>query len=156
MLKRNFMVLIPVFLMLMLFFGCVSTADMSIVPGDVYFTEERLYSSPLNSVFGTPEITFTVKDDALERENNGSLMEIPVEEWGWVDFPYSKEEWDAMFFDMHLFPLKEYGKIMYQPIDLFSFMLLADGEIWIVQLFPDNRNEGAFWVWSIDRLALKE
>lgn len=152
MLKNFISVLMALSMVLMLFCGCVSADDMSIVPGTVYFIEERLYSSPLSSFIGTPDITFTIKEDAVATEYKGSLKEYPVEKWEWEEFPYSEEEWREMLFGLELFPLDGYGKIMYQPIDLFHFMLLADGEILFVQLFPDNQNVDHFWVWNIDKL----
>ena len=156
MLKKYFSVLTAVLLMLMLFCGCVNTNDASIVPGDVFLTEERIFSSSLNSVIGTPDIVYTIKENAIEGEFEGSSKEFPVEKWEWQEFPYSEEEWNAMFFEHEIFSLEEYGKIMYQPIDLFHFMLLSNGEIWYVQLFPDNSQENHFWVWYIDKLAPAE
>ncbi|MBR3935468.1 MAG: hypothetical protein IKJ57_02860 [Oscillospiraceae bacterium] len=152
MLKKYISVLMVLSLVLTLFCGCVNANDMSIVPGTVYSIEERLYSSPLSSFIGTPDITFTIKEYAVATEYKGSLKEYPVEKWGWEEFPYSEEEWKEMLFGLELFPIGGYGKIMYQPIDLFHFMLLADGEILFVQLFPDNQNVDHFWVWSIDKL----
>lgn len=155
MLKRIFVVLISVLLMLMLFCGCVSTDDMSIVPGDVYASAERIYTNEWhNGWMTTLDGKFIIEENAIKSVSSyGEEKSIAVEKWDWQEFPYSEEEWNSMFLEKEPIPLEQYGKIMYQPLGDFSFMLLADGDIWLVFLnFVNTGSDCPLVVWSIDRL----
>ena len=86
---------------------------------------------------------------------NGEEKTFPVEEWKWEEFPYSEEEWSALFANPEdLFDLEPFGKILYQPIDDFKFMLLANGDLWFVGLsFLNTGNDCPLVLWSIDKLV---
>ena len=79
-----------------------------------------------------------------------------VYEWYWEEFPFSEEEWNSMFMEGEAFSLDGYENIKYQSIGADVFMLSTDEELWFIQLFPDNRTETSFYVWSIDKLILLE
>ena len=61
-----------------------------------------------------------------------------------------------MFMEGEAFSLDGYENIKYQSISADVFMLSADEELWFIQLFPNNRTENSFYVWSIDKLILLE
>ena len=160
MLKKSISVLMALSMVLMLFCGCVNANDASIVPGTVYVSVERIYTNEWhNGWFTTLDKNVVIEENAIRFISPyGEEQTIPVEKWEWQDFPYTDEEWSALFTDPEsYFDLEPYGKIMYQPLGDFSFMLLADGDIWLVFLsFVNTGNDCPLVLWSIDKLKPAE
>ncbi len=160
MLKKYFCVLMAALMVLVLFSSCVSIKTTGIVPGTTYISAERIYTNHWhNSWFSVIDGEFTIEEKALRWVSSyGEEKTFPVEEWKWEKFPFSEEEWSALFDDPeNYFDLSPYGKIMYQPIDDFCFILLANGDLWFAGLsFINTGNNNQLVLWSIDKLVLKE
>ena len=75
---------------------------------------------------------------------------IPVSKWEWQEFPYTDEEWRALFWPQVPAPidiLALYKEILYQPLNNNKFLLFADGDLLIVELHKNPQNER--YIWSI-------
>ena len=157
MIKKYFCVLIVILTVLTAFSGCASVKTLEIVPGTTYVSTERIYTNPWhNSWFSPMDGEFIIEEKALRWISSyGEEKTFPVEEWKWEEFPYSEEEWSALFANPEdLFDLEPFGKILYQPIDDFKFMLLANGDLWFVGLsFLNTGNDCPLVLCSIDKLV---
>ena len=160
MLKKHFCVLIVFLVVLMLFSGCVSVKSAELVPGTTYVSAERIYTNHWhNSWFSVIDGEFTIEEKVLRWvSSSGKEKTFPVEEWKWEEFPFSEEEWSALFDDREdYFDLSPYEKIMFQPINDFNFLLLANGDLWFVGLsFINTGNDNQLVLWSIDKLVPTE
>ncbi|MBQ5898183.1 MAG: hypothetical protein IIW81_06955 [Oscillospiraceae bacterium] len=160
MLKKYFCVLIVFLAVLMLLSGCVSVKSAELVPGTTYVSAERIYTNHWhNSWFSVIDGEFTIEEKALRWvSSSGKEKTFPVEEWKWEEFPFSEEEWFALFDDQEdYFDLSPYEKIMFQPINDFNFLLLANGDLWFVGLsFINTGNDNQLVLWSIDKLVPTE
>ena len=155
-LKKLSSLLIVVFIVLSVFSGCSSAKSAGLVPGTTYVSAERIYTNRWhNDWFSVIDGEFTIKEKSLRWiSSSGEEKSFPVEEWKWEEFPFSDEEWNALFDDQEdPFSLEPYGKIMYQPIDDLRFMLLAEGDPWLVCLsFVNTGTDCPLVIWSIDKL----
>ena len=149
-----------VFVVLMAFCGCVSTKGSVLVPGTTYVSAERIYTNQWhNSWFSAIDGEFTIEEKSLRWiSSGGEEKTFPVEQWEWEEFPFSEEEWKALFYDLEdYFDLSPYGKIMFQPIDDFHFMFLANGDLWFAGLsFINTGSDYQLVLWSIDKLVPAE
>ena len=79
---------------------------------------------------------------------------IPVSKWEWQEFPYTDEEWRALFWPQVPAPidiLALYKEILYQPLNNNKFLLFADGDLLIVELHKNPQKER--YIWSIYSLV---
>ena len=79
---------------------------------------------------------------------------IPVSKWEWQEFPYTDEEWRALFWPQVPGPidiLMLYKEILYQPLNDNKFLLFADGDLLIVELHKNPQKEK--YIWSIYSLV---
>ncbi len=162
MLKKIFAVLTAVLCVLMLFSGCVPALPANleensaeIKPGNEYFATEKIYSAPL---FFQPTASYakvTITDDALlYKHKYQEEKSFPVEEWVWKEFPYSEEEWQNLFeTPEQVFDVFQYGKLMYQPVSEFAFLLLADGKIMLVSITMINSESHPLIVRDVELLT---
>ncbi len=151
--------------------------NAELVPGTTYVPYRCVYMNPASSYFpagGDSGYTYTVHEQGFSihpRRWSGSILQtdaptldglltgnagssIGVVEWGWQDFPYTPEEWEAMhLFSTELFPagLSLREDIQYQPLSKDLFLLRVNGELWLVDLNQDSK--GRSFLWSIYQLV---
>ena len=118
------------------------------------YSSERIFKNGLNSFSGFG-LEWKINDISVSVETGTESKYYDVYEWYWEEFPYSEEEWNSMFIEGEIFSLEGYENIMYQSLGADVFLLYADGELWFVQLFPNNVTNG-YYVWSIDKLVPEE
>ena len=157
------------------------TESFMLAPGTSYVSWQCLYMNPLSSYYpvggdsgcryeiGKDSFSIislledtAVSDVSVGREDGYAEKEVDyagrhvvkmvsVTKWEWQEFPYTEEEWKALFkaessasiVDIHAL----YGTILYQPLDDLNFLLLADGDLLIVEL-RENAQMGKY-IWSI-------
>ncbi|MBE6935772.1 MAG: hypothetical protein E7458_04635 [Ruminococcaceae bacterium] len=146
--------------------------------GNAYVSEACLYMNPLSSVSAAGgdsgcryffrENGFVVQNrmsdkvlavkmnpnhDSAESAATGS--EYPVESWDWQEFPYTDEEWAALYVPQGFGGIaqirEQYDEILYLPLTLDQFLLRVDGALWRVKL-SSNPQMGAY-LWSIFSLV---
>ncbi len=134
---------------------------VSLTPGMTYVSSRCLYMNPFSSYgtfsdsgyrYGIRESSFDIVP--LPGRGAASLAgeSIPVSQWGWQKFPYTEEEWSGFFVPgNNISPIPEifslYGEILYQPLDAQRFLLLADGDLLLVEM-KENAEMGKY-VWSV-------
>lgn len=154
--------LLAIILALLMLCGCVpvlpgdiESNSAEIKPGNEYIAAEMIYSAPLFSKAGASDAIITITEDALLYKHDAYTEEkrFPVEEWNWQEFPYTEEEWENLFESPEqVFDVFGYGKIMYRPVSEFVFLLLADGEIMLVNITMINSESHPLIVRDIERL----
>ena len=130
--KKRTMTLCCVLLCLLLCFGgCAEKTPVALQPGDSYMADHILYMSPHNSAIwfdtGDTGLRFTVEENALAWTIPGAGEDRRIEDvdWGWQPFPYTDEQWYAMF-----------DTLLYQPLSETAFVLYLDGSLQLVNLYP--------------------
>ena len=147
-----------------------------LTPGTAYVSWQCLYMNPFSSYISDDSgyryeigkdffsITSLRSDAAVSDASAGREVDyvgrpavkmVPVSKWEWQEFPYTVEEWEGLFkpensaliADIHAL----YGGILYQPLDDLNFLLLADGDLLIVELKEDTRM--GTYIWSIYSLV---
>ncbi len=163
MLKKNVSVLTAFLLVLMLFSGCVPALPANlednsaiIKPGTTYIGTESIYRGVWSSFIGPTYARYEITEDSVIYKYDVYSEEkvFPVEKWEWQEFPYTQEEWKALFeipeFYLDIF---QYGKIMYQPINEFVSLLLVDGEILCMNISLINSEDYPLQVTYIEHLT---
>lgn len=129
--------------------------------GSRYISRECLYMTPISSqsTQGGCGLLYTVERDALvvsqaAQEDSASLWgeaeqkRFPASHWEWQAFPYTNEEWAALFREgneeMEALP-ERYSYILYQPLDDEHFLLAADGTLLLAELHPSSGENKAVW-----------
>ena len=141
-----------------------------LTPGTTYVSWQCLYMNPLSSYGHTGDSgcryeigkDFFVISNLLGDNNApvdtevdyaGSRLDgrIPVSKWEWQEFPYTAEEWEALFWPEMSAPISDihglYSEILYQPLNNQNFFLLADGDLLLVTL--KNITQADTHIWSI-------
>lgn len=83
---------------------------------------------------------------------NSVLASIPVDQWNWQPFPYSREEWAALFLDeaSELVQLPTHAaSLYYQPLNEQWFLLQVEGDPWLCEMRDGH-------LWSICSLVSEE
>ncbi len=145
-----------------------ATGNAALTPGTVYVPYECLFLNPLSScypwggdsgyryVIGEQDFqVFGRKPVAIAGEgiDGYSVQSMEVAQWQWQSFPYTDQQWDSWFFPklyntgVSVFP----EDVLYQPLTDTDFLLLVDGEIWLVELH--NAPNVGTYIWSIYRLV---
>ena len=148
-----------------------------IIPGTTYVSWQCLYMNPLSSYAafgGDSGCKYVVGDDyfATYRRNDGSITSVTtrpdldtadsglqnmvdISKWEWQEFPYTDEEWAALYqpggFGEMLNISEIYDEILYQPLVAGKFLLRVDGDLWLVEL-SSNEQMGTY-LWSIYSLV---
>ena len=145
-----------------------------LIPGTTYVSWQCLYMNPLSSyaaMGGDSGYKYVISDRSFTilNRNNGNVVSInsrpnvdtaestpvsyetDVEKWAWQEFPYTDEEWAALYAPGGFGAVKGisqlYDEILYQPIEKNRFLLRVDGDLWLVEL-KDNPQMGTY-LWSI-------
>ena len=153
MLKKYILVLTIILAVLTVFCGCTQIKSAELEPGTTFYNTENIYT---NGLFNpTPLYTKWVIEEngiTIKTEYEEKTME-PISR-GWQELPFSNEEWNA-FFDIpeEAVDISPYGKILYQTINDFNFMLLVNGKIWRVSLFPYGPEEKPWKIKEINLLV---
>lgn len=139
-------------------------------PGTTYVSWQCLYRNPLSSYGHTDDsgCRYEIRKDSfsimnLLEKNNVSVgsevdyaenrleERIPVSKWKWQEFPYTDEEWEALFWPEMSVPISDihalYDEILYQPLNNQNFLLLADGDLLLVTLSENAQIDK--YIWSI-------
>ncbi|MCD8254594.1 MAG: M56 family metallopeptidase [Oscillospiraceae bacterium] len=122
-----------------------------------YVSERCLYMNPLSSyaaVDGDSGFTYTVGEGAFTAtdRSSGAQTVTAVPSWEWQEFPYTDEEWAALYIGGGTENLSEqYGELKYIPLTSSNFLMLANGDIWLVDLM-NSQTLGAC-LWSIYTLT---
>ncbi len=132
---------------------------VNLVAGAAYVSGACLYMNPLSSympINGDSGERYVILENEFAVYNKSSDEIIgtasPVQ-WGWKPFPYSDEEWAALFFDSENTPAvsSQYSEMLYQPLPAPYSLFCMDGELWLAAI-RENSNMGKF-LWSIYRLV---
>ncbi len=130
-----------------------------LIPGTTYVPYQCIYLNPLSSYFafgGDSGYTYTVWEDYFEtvHRESGAQNLIEVQNWEWKKFPYTDEEW-ASFYVPSIDGIPDisgrFDQIKYLPLSAGKFLMLVDGDIWIVEL-SSNSQMGTY-LWSIYSLV---
>ncbi len=127
--------------------------------GVTYRSKDCLYMNPLSSyaaIGGNSGYYYRVEEDAFVEINkvDGSETRMEVDWWAWQEFPYTDEEWAALYFPSlgeREGLSKYYEEILYQPISKRKFLLRLDGQLWLVQV--NNDHKAGTYLWSIYSLV---
>ena len=151
-----------------------------IIPGTTYVPYQCIYMNPLSSyaaMGGDSGCKYILGGEYLVIINrgNGSIMSIAanpegevldngsgdsramveVEDWDWQEFPYTNEEWEALFWPEGIFVIEDirekYDNILYIRLSSEMFLMNVDGSIWIITVSNDP-NVGTY-IWSIYSLV---
>lgn len=149
-----------------------------IIPGTTYVSWQCLYMNPLSSyaaMGGDSGYKYVISDRSFTilNRNNGNVVSInsrpnvdtaestpvsyetDVEKWAWQEFPYTDEEWAALYVPGGFGAMKGisqlYDEILYQPIEKNRFLLRVDGDLWLVEL--KNNPQMGTYLWSIYSLV---
>lgn len=124
-----------------------------------YVSYQCLYMNPLSSYYaigGDSGCIYRVGEDYFETvTRSGSVQDlIEVPQWEWQPFPYTEEEWEALYIpETGAAPniTELYGELFYQPLTADRFLLRADGDLLLVDLAA-NEQMGTY-IWSIYSLV---
>ena len=133
----------------------LTLASTESVPSTTYVSYQCIYMNPLSSyaaMGGDSGCTYTVRDDCFEtvQRSSGAQNFTEVQSWEWQPFPYTDEEWAALFVPEinAMSNISElYDEILYLPLTTGKFLMRVDGDIWIVEL-SSNEQMGTY-LWSI-------
>jgi len=150
-----------------------------LIPGTTYVSYQCLYMNPLSSyaaMGGDSGCKYIVGEDyfATIHRNDGSFVSvtnpnldmatsgldglqnmIDVSSWEWQEFPYTDEEWAALYVPQGFGGISNiseiYDEMLYQPLTAGKFLLKMDNSLWLVELAA-NQQMGTY-LWSIYSLV---
>ena len=155
-----------------------SAIATEVIPGTTYVSWQCLYMNPLSSyaaMGGDSGYKYVISDRSFTilNRNNGNVVSInsrpnvdtsestpvsyetDIEKWSWQEFPYTDEEWAALYVPGGFGAMKGisqlYDEILYQPIEKNRFLLRVDGDLWLVEL--KNNPQMGTYLWSIYSLV---
>lgn len=153
------------------------TGDL--IPGTTYVSYQCLYMNPLSSyaaMGGDSGCKYIIGEDyfATINRNDVSFVSvtnpnmdiatsgldglqnmIEVSNWEWKEFPYTDEEWAALYTPQGFGGISNiseiYDEMLYQPLTTGKFLLKMDNSLWLVELAA-NQQMGTY-LWSIYSLV---
>ncbi len=143
-----------------LFFGGNGKeVDAQLYPGTTYVSYQCIYMNPLSSyaaIGGDSGYVYRIHEDCFESVHRtyGAQNLIDVPRWQWQPFPYTREQWESLFFPEGLWYFDifaYYDEILYQPLTAGKFLLRVDGDLWLVELHADKR--AGVYLWSVYSLV---
>lgn len=138
----------------------LTNAPGELTPGTTYVSDQCIYMNPLSSFVafdGDSGCTYTVADDSFEivYRNSGARDSIEVGSWEWQPFPYTDEEWEALYIPQGFGAIssisEQYNEMRYLPLDGDYFLLKMDDALWLAKLGSNDRMDT--YLWSIFRLV---
>ena len=149
-----------------------------LIQGTAYVSYQCIYMNPLSSyaaVGGDSGYRYIINENAfvIMNRNSGNIVSInsnpsvdtaestpvsyeaDVEKWEWQEFPYTDEEWEALYSPGGFGGMKniseQFDEILYQPLEKNRFLLRVDGDLWLVELRSNDRM--GTYLWSIYSLV---
>ena len=150
-----------------------------LIPGTTYVSYQCLYMNPLSSyaaMGGDSGCKYIVGEDyfATINRNDGSFVSvtnpnmdiatsgldglqnmIEVSRWEWQEFPYTDEEWAALYAPQGFGGVNNiseiYDEMLYQPLTAGKFLLKMDNSLWLVDLAANDQM--GTYLWSIYSLV---
>ena len=151
-----------------------------IIPGTTYVPYQCIYMNPLSSyvamggdsgckyILGGDyfvtihrdngsiiSITTNPEQEVLDTGTGEQKSMIEVSDWDWKEFPYSDEEWEALFWPEGIFVVEDirekYDNILYIHLSSEMFLLNLDGSLWLVNVSNDPKV--GTYIWSIYSLV---
>ena len=143
-----------------------------LIPGTTYVPYQCLYMNPLSSFaaiggdsgckyvvgenyFATIYRSNRVSVNATNPDGDIAQHRIEVPKWKWQKFPYSDEEWAALYWPEGLWSIEKiserYNEMLYQPLTSDKFLLKMDNSLWLVDISNDPKV--GTYIWSIYSLV---
>ena len=151
-----------------------------IIPGTTYVPYQCIYMNPLSSyaamggdsgckyILGGEylviinrgngsilSIAANPEGEVLDNGSGDSRAMVEVEDWDWQEFPYTDEEWEALFWPEGIFVVEDirekYDNILYIRLSSEMFLLNLDGSLWLVTVSNDPKV--GTYIWSIYSLV---
>ena len=140
-------------------FAQMGTDTAQVLSSTTYVSDQCIYLNPLSSyapINGDSGYIYRISGKYFEMisRSTGVPHLTQVSNWEWQPFPYTQEEWAALFTpaanalaDLH----ELYNEIQYLPLTANHFFMRVDGQLWIVEL-ASNPQMGTY-LWSIYNLV---
>ena len=151
-----------------------------IIPGTTYVPYQCIYMNPLSSyaamggdsgckyILGGDyfvtihrdngsiiSITPNAEQEVLDNGTGEQKSMIEVSDWDWKEFPYSDEEWEALFWPEGIFVIEDirekYDNILYIRLSSEMFLMNVDGSVWLVTVSNDPKV--GTYIWNIYSLV---
>lgn len=157
-----------------IFYGSAGTEQFTgeLIPNTTYVPYQCLYMNPLSSyaaMGGDSGCKYVVGEDyfaTIYRGNRVSINatnpdaditqnRINVPKWKWQKFPYTDEEWAALYWPAGIGSIEnisdQYSEMLYQPLTSDKFLLKMDDSLWLVDISNDPKV--GTYIWSIYSLV---
>ena len=93
--------------------------------------------------------------EMLDNGSGDSRAMVEVGDWDWKEFPYTDEEWEALFWPEGIFVIEdireEYDNILYIRLSSEMFLMNVDGSVWMVTVSNDPKV--GTYIWNIYSLV---
>ena len=140
-------------------FAQMDTDTAAGLSSTTFVSDQCIYLNPLSSyapMNGDSGYIYRISGNYFEMisRSTGVPRLTQVSNWEWQPFPYTEEEWAALFAPATnaLANLHElYDEIQYLPLTANHFFMRVDGQLWIVEL-ASNPRMGTY-LWSIYHLV---
>lgn len=140
-------------------FAQMDTDTAQVLSSTTFVSDQCIYLNPLSSyapINGDSGYIYRISGKYFEMisRSTGVPHLTQVSNWEWQPFPYTEEEWAALFTPATnaLANLHEwYNEIQYLPLTANYFFMRVDGQLWIVEL-ASNPQMGTY-LWSIYNLV---
>lgn len=140
-------------------FAQMDTDTAQVLSSTTFVSDQCIYLNPLSSysaINGDSGYIYRISGNYFEMisRSTGVPRLTQVSNWEWQPFPYTQEEWAALFTPAAnaLANLHElYDEIQYLPLTANYFFMRVDGQLWIVEL-ASNPQMGTY-LWSIYNLV---
>lgn len=140
-------------------FAQMDTDTAQVLSSTTFVSDQCIYLNPLSSysaINGDSGYIYRISGNYFEMisRSTGVPRLTQVSNWEWQPFPYTQEEWAALFTpatnalaDLH----ELYNEIQYLPLTANHFFMRVDVQLWIVEL-ASNPQMGTY-LWSIYNLV---
>lgn len=140
-------------------FAQMDTDTAQVLSSTTFVSDQCIYLNPLSSysaINGDSGYIYRISGNYFEMisRSTGVPHLTQVSNWEWQPFPYTEEEWAALFTPATnaLANLHEwYNEIQYLPLTANYFFMRVDDQLWIVEL-ASNPQMGTY-LWSIYNLV---
>lgn len=140
-------------------FAQMDTDTAQVLSSTTFVSNQCIYLNPLSSysaINGDSGYIYRISGNYFEMisRSTGVPRLTQVSNWEWQPFPYTQEEWAALFTPAAnaLANLHEwYNEIQYLPLTANYFFMRVDDQLWIVEL-ASNPQMGTY-LWSIYNLV---